>query len=131
MKGNSEGNSWDIFFPLYTGVTLPMYVPTTGFRLMVLRNIRVEKILLRLPVLQWNKHPTQFNLKKLKRENLKSVIVHCQRSLISQFLFLVFIQYVFERQIPNVLINKFSKIVIGKDFPLKFFHKKNICITIW
>ena len=131
MKGNSEGNSWDIFFPLYTGVTLPMYVPTTGFRLMVLRNIRVEKILLRLPVLQWNKHSTQFNLKKLKRENLKNVIVHCQRSLISQFLFLVFIQYVFERQIPNVLINKFSKIVIGKDFPLKFFHKKNICITIW
>ena len=52
MKGNSEGNSWDIFFPLYTGVTLPMYVPTTGFRLMVSRNIRVEKILLRLPVLQ-------------------------------------------------------------------------------
>ena len=131
MKGNSEGNSWDIFFPLYTGVTLPMYVPTTGFRLMVLRNIRVEKILLRLPVLQWNKHPTQFNLKKLKRVNLKSVIVHCQWSLISQFLFLVFIQYVFECQIPNVLINKFSKIVIGKDFPLKFFHKKNICITIW
>ena len=59
-----RGKLLGYFFPLYTGVTLPIYVPTTGFRLMVLRNIRVEKVLLRLPVLQWNKHPTQFNLKK-------------------------------------------------------------------
>ena len=46
MKAKSEGNSQDVFFSLYTGVAPPIYVPTTGFKLMVLCNIMVEKALL-------------------------------------------------------------------------------------
>ena len=34
---------------------------------------------LRVPVLQWNKHTTQFNLKKKKGENLKRVILYCEK----------------------------------------------------
>ena len=34
------------FFPLYTGVTLPIYyVPTTSFKLMTLQNIKVKEAL--------------------------------------------------------------------------------------
>ena len=39
-------NSKDFFFPMYTGVTLPIYVPTTKFNLMALWNIWVEEALL-------------------------------------------------------------------------------------
>ena len=35
-----------LFFPLYTGVALPIYVPTTSFKLMVLQSIMVEEALL-------------------------------------------------------------------------------------
>ena len=63
-NGKSEGTPW-MLFPLYTGVIPSIYVPTTGFKLMALRNIRLEEAMLsRGPVLQWNKHPTQFNPKK-------------------------------------------------------------------
>ena len=45
MKGKSEGTTPRMFFPLYTGVALPIYAPTTSFKLMLLRNIRVEEAL--------------------------------------------------------------------------------------
>ena len=35
-----------MFFPLYTGVAPPIYVPTTSFKLMALRNIMLEEVLL-------------------------------------------------------------------------------------
>ena len=35
-----------MFFPLYNGVALPMYIPTISFKLMALRNIKVEEALL-------------------------------------------------------------------------------------
>ena len=35
-----------MFFPLYTGVALPIYVPTASFKLIALRNIVVENDLL-------------------------------------------------------------------------------------
>ena len=34
-----------MFFPLYTEVALPIFVPTTSFKLMPLWNIRVEEAL--------------------------------------------------------------------------------------
>ena len=35
-----------MFFPLYTGVAAPIYVPTTSFKLMAIWNLRVEEALL-------------------------------------------------------------------------------------
>ena len=46
MKGKSERETPRMFFPLYTGVALLIYVPSTSFKLMALWNIRVEEALL-------------------------------------------------------------------------------------
>ena len=35
-----------MFFPLYTGMALPIFVPPTNFKLMALWNIMVEEALL-------------------------------------------------------------------------------------
>ena len=74
-----------MFFPLYTGVALPKYVPTTSFELMALRNISVEEALLSkgasVTVKQLS-HPVKSN--KVKRRKLKSVIMHCEKSSTSQ-----------------------------------------------
>ena len=45
MKRKSEGGP-RMFFPLYTGVVPPIYVPTTSFKLTALWNIMVEAALL-------------------------------------------------------------------------------------
>ena len=45
MKGKSERETPRMFFPLYTGVALLIYVPSTSFKLMALWNIRVEALL--------------------------------------------------------------------------------------
>ena len=44
MKRKSGGAR--MFFPLYTGVVPPIYVPTTSFKLTALWNIMVEAALL-------------------------------------------------------------------------------------
>ena len=51
-----------MFFPLYTGEALPTYVPTKSFKLMALRNIRVDEALLSEGASVTMKHHTQFNL---------------------------------------------------------------------
>ena len=43
MKGKSEGNSQDVFFIVHWNGSADIYVPTTSFKLMVLRNIIVEE----------------------------------------------------------------------------------------
>ena len=46
MKGKLRGGTPRMFFPLYTGVAPPIYVPPTSFKLMALQSIMVEEALL-------------------------------------------------------------------------------------
>ena len=111
-----------MFFPFCTGVALSMCVPTTSFKLMVLQNIMVEEALLsKSTSVTIKQHPTQFNLKIVKRRKLKSVIMHCE-SLTSQIGF-----YSVQIRMLNTLCFHcyISEIPICKDFPLKFFLKKH------
>ena len=69
MKGKSKGNSLDAFSIVHWSGSA-QNVPTTSFQLMTSRNIIVEQALFfKVPVLQWNKHPTQLNLKNKKEKN--------------------------------------------------------------
>ena len=69
-----------MFFPLYTVVALPIYVPSIRFKLMALLNIRVEEA---LPFkgasvkMEQRSHP--FQSKKVKRRKLKSIIMCCEK----------------------------------------------------
>ena len=76
---------------------------------------------LRVSVLLWNKYPTQFNLNKVKRKELKSVIMQCENWWTSQTGF-----YSIRISTLNTLSFhcKLGKIAIRKNFPLKFFHKR-------
>ena len=76
---------------------------------------------LRVPVLQWNKHPTQFNLKKVKRRKLKSLIVHCEKLSNSQIGFYTIRIWTLSTQCSH---GEIGEIAIPKDFLLKLFHKK-------
>ena len=70
MKGKSEGNSNDVF-SLYTGVVPPTYVPITSFKLMALRNTRVQEALLSKGAsvtMKQTSHLVQY--KKVKRRKL-------------------------------------------------------------
>ena len=49
---------------MYNRVALPIYVPTTGFKLMALQNIMVEEALFSKSASDAMKRPSQFNLKK-------------------------------------------------------------------
>ena len=87
-KGKSEGNSYDIFFPLYNAVALPIYVPTMSFKLMTLRNIMVEEDLHSKNAnvtMKQTSHPGQS--KQLKRRNPKSVVMHCEKLSTNQIVF--------------------------------------------
>ena len=84
MKGKSEGNS-HVFFPLYTGLALPIYVPTTSLKLMAFCIIMIEETLLSKSASVTMKQTShQIQSKKVKRRRLKSVIILCQKSSTSQ-----------------------------------------------
>ena len=96
-----------MFFPLYTEVAPPIYVPTTSFKLMALWSIIVEEAFLSKSasvIMKQTSHP------KRRRRKLKSIIMHREKSSTSQ-IFLYFHRLI-------------GEIAIRKDFPLKFFHKK-------
>ena len=120
-KDSPRGTS-RMFFSLYTGVASAIYVRTTSFKLILLRNITVsEALLLRVPVWQWNKYPTQFNLKKVKRRKLNSLIVHCEKLPTSLIGFYSIRIWTLNKQCSH---GEIGEIAIRKDFSLKFFHKK-------
>ena len=72
-------------------------------------------------MLQWNKQPTQFNLKKIKRRKLRSAILHCEKMLTSQIGF-----YSIQIWMLNTLCfhREISEITIVKIFHLSYFIKK-------
>ena len=82
-----------MFFPLYTEVAPPIYVSTTSFKLMTLRNIMVEEALLSRSVsvtLKQTSHPV--SSKKVKSLKVQLCTVRsCPPAR------LVFIQYETER----------------------------------
>ena len=111
-----------MFFPLYTGVAPPIYVPTTSFKLMTLRNIRVEEALLSKDAsvtMKQISHPVQS--RKVKRKKT----LKCNYALyeaVDQPSWSLF------NTNMNAKYTMFSsrnrRNCDCKDFPLKFFHKK-------
>ena len=100
-----------MFFPLYTGVAPPIYVTTTSFKLMALRNIMVEEALLfrsASVTMKQTSHP------------VKSVIMHCEKSSVSQIGFYSVRIWTLNKLCFHRLI---GEIAIREDFLLKFFHK--------
>ena len=84
----------------------------------------------RVPLLQWNKHPTQFNLKK-RRRKLKSAIMHCEKSLTSQIGFCTIRIWTlntpcFYREIGKIAIVKIFRLnsFIKQSFQWQFYKKK-------
>ena len=53
-----------MFFSIVQWIAPTIYIPTTSFQLMALRNIMVEEGLLSTGASDTMKHPIQFNLKK-------------------------------------------------------------------
>ena len=64
----------------------------------------------------------------MKRRKLKSVIVHCEKLSTSQIGFYLIQIWTLNTQCFH---SEISENAICKGFPLKFFHKKSISMTIW
>ena len=117
-----------MLFPLYITVSPPIYVATTIFNLMALRNIRVDEALLSIGCHCYNETNIPPSLiEKVKRRKLKGIIMLCEKSWTSQICF-----YSVWIWTLNTLCfhREIGEIAIVTIFHLNSFIKK-LSMTIW